>query len=137
MDSRFLKYLFPAISFSFLFFPALGQVEYKNVERCIRLNYPQEDLRKYSDIFIIRFGFCNGSRYCGGYLYRYINRVAQRSEGQILIITPDTTQEIIRQLGTQQNMVVRYINTQSLETYAGFSAYNIYINKKRKVKRLI
>lgn len=134
MDFHFLKYLSLKISLALLASNAFGQMDFRNVERCIKGSYPREDLEQYRDIFIVKFGFCNGSRYCRGDLYRYINKV---SKGKTLIVTADTTQEIIRQLCAQRNMVVRCISNQAIEMYSGFSAYNIHINKRRKVKRLI
>jgi hypothetical protein len=137
MGFRYLKYLLLKISLVLCVADASGQLKYKNLETCYQVNYLEDNLRHYESIFILRFGFCNGSSYCGNALLQYIEKVMAKTKGQTLFITTDTLNPLLTALASNKQAVIHFIPSSEIEKYGVFSGYNLYINKRKKIKRLI
>lgn len=91
------------------------------------------DIGNYDKTYIVHFNYCTSPKYCGNNLINYIEKNKNK---RILILCDDPKNNYLKKLKNNSYHLFQVDFTQ-LDRNGLFSVYNIEINKKQKVKKLI
>jgi hypothetical protein len=102
-----------------------AQPAYTRVRQVIAENFSDTLITAYCRVYVVDFGFCSGTRFCGETLCSYLEKEAMKRN--IVVITPDTGYVCLN--GERVRLI--YLSSVDIARSGIFSVYPYYVTAKK------